>query len=79
MVLDVESSVLRTRSDNDGSRTYWYSAGEGELVDTTGLLGSHDLSGDGEMYTEFEGLQMSAAPELLTRDPRRKAEIIFNL
>jgi hypothetical protein len=79
MVPDVESSVLRTRSDNDGSRTYWHSAGEGELVDTIGLLDSHDLSGDGEMYTEFEGLQMSAARELCARDPRWKTEVIFNL
>jgi hypothetical protein len=66
VVLDLEFSVLRTRSDNDGSRAYRHSTGEGELVDTIDLLDRHDLSRDSEIYPEFEGLQMSTARELLT-------------
>ena len=48
-------------------------------MDAIDLLRCHHRSGDRELHTKLQCLQLSATREALAGDPGRKAEIVFDL
>ena len=48
-------------------------------MDAIDPLGRDHIPGDRELHSKLERLQLSAARKALAGDPRRKAEVVFNL
>src|SRR5436190_3517520 len=77
-VVERQLSVLRTSGDDDGARRYVRPVVDLDLVRLGGAVQVRRALGDRNVGAELLGLSICAASQVVSRNPRWEAEVIFD-